>query len=108
MNENKERFSSYKTNDFSALSDTQKLRRQYLTNSRHQKLTGWRFAAFFGMFVGAIGAALYPIIVAPMNDSEKWNKISNENRKNMGVKQENIQPGNMKVWSDPFDRPSKS
>ena len=25
-----------------------------------------------------------------------------------GIKQENIQPGNMKVWSDPFDRPSKS
>ena len=77
-------------------------------NNRTQKLTGWRFAAFFGMFVGAIGAVLYPVIVAPMNNAEKWNKISNENRKTMGVKQEDIQPGNMKVWSDPFDRPSKS
>jgi len=77
--------------------------RQY---NRHQKLTGWRFAAFFGLCIGAIGATIYPIIIAPMYDAEKWNKISNENRK--GIKQENIQPGNMKVWSDPFDRPSKS
>jgi len=43
-----------------------------------------------------------------MNNSEKWRKISEDNRKNAGIKQENIQPGNMKVWSDPFDRPSKS
>jgi len=75
---------------------------------RHQKLTGWRFAAFFGLFVGAIGATIYPVIIAPMGESEKWRKISEDNRKNAGIKQENIQPGNMKVWSDPFDRPSKS
>ena len=25
----------------------------------------------------------------------------------MGVKQEDIQPGNMKIWTDPFDRPEK-
>jgi len=94
--------------EYGAMSEKQRLKRQYLMNSRHQKLTGWRFAAFFGVFVGAIGAAIYPVIIAPMNNSDKWRKISEDNRKNAGIKQENIQPGNMKVWSDPFDRPSKS
>jgi len=75
---------------------------------KSKKLVGWRFAAFFGCFVGAIGAAIYPIIIAPMYESEKWRQISDENRKSAGIRQENIQPGNMKVWTDPFDRPAKS
>ena len=32
---------------------------------------------------------------------------SAEARSKAGIKQEDIQPGGMKVWSDPFDRPGK-
>ena len=38
---------------------------------------------------------------------EKWQKMSKDIRDHAGIKQEDIQPGNMKVWSDPFDRPGK-
>ena len=38
---------------------------------------------------------------------EKWKKISKEVRDGAGIKPEDIQPGNMKVWTDPFDRPGK-
>ena len=74
-------------------------------NSKGTRLTGWRFAAFFAAIVGAIGITIYPIIIAPMQNPEKWQQISKENRR--GLKQEDIQPGNMKVWTDPFDRPGK-
>ena len=30
-----------------------------------------------------------------------------EIREKEGIKQENIQPGGMKVWTDPFDRAGK-
>lgn len=74
---------------------------------QQKKLTGWRFAAAIGLFVGAIGAYSYPIIIAPMNNPDKWRKLSYEGRQNAGIQQAEIQPGNMKVWSDPFDRPGK-
>jgi len=70
-------------------------------------LKGWRFAGFIGSIVGAIGLAIYPIIISPYMYPEKWKKISREVREEAGIKQENIQPGNMKVWTDPFDRPGK-
>jgi len=70
-------------------------------------LTGWRYTAFIGAIVGAIGVAIYPIIVSPYLHPEKWQTMSKEMRERAGIKQENIQPGNMKVWSDPFDRPNK-
>jgi len=70
-------------------------------------LKGWRFAAFAGGFVGAIVAALYPIIIYPMYHPEAYQKMNNEARKQMGKSQEELQPGNMKVWTDPFDRPGK-
>ena len=74
--------------------------------------------------MGAIGLATYPIIISPYLYPEKWQKMSREIRKEAGIKQEEIQPGNMKVriesswvvgelgviiavWSDPFDRPGK-
>uniref|UniRef100_A0A1B0DJK9 ADP-ribosylation factor-like protein 6 n=1 Tax=Phlebotomus papatasi TaxID=29031 RepID=A0A1B0DJK9_PHLPP len=53
-------------------------------------------------FIGLLGLALYPIVVDPMINTEKYKKIQSKNR--AGVNQEEIQPGNMKVWSDPFDR----
>lgn len=70
-------------------------------------LKGWRYALFVGSIFGAVGAAIYPIIISPYLNPEKWKKMSKEMREQQGIKQENIQPGNMKVWSDPFDRPGK-
>ena len=87
-------------------------------------LKGWRFAGFVGAIVGAIGITIYPIIIrfkdykywyyalqvfisSPYLYPEKWKKLSKEIREEAGIKPENIQPGNMKVWSDPFDRPGK-
>ncbi|XP_038218857.1 small integral membrane protein 20 [Zerene cesonia] len=62
----------------------------------------WRFATLIGGLVGLIGLTLYPIAVSPMMDSSKYKEIQKVTRKN--IKQEEIQPGNMKVWTDPFDR----
>lgn len=76
-------------------------------NNRGVKLKGWRFAAFVGALFGSISAYLYPIVVAPMRNPDEWKQMSEDNRRAKGIKQENIQPGNMKVWSDPFDRPGK-
>ncbi|XP_068623193.1 small integral membrane protein 20 [Battus philenor] len=65
-------------------------------------LKGWRYTAFVGGLVGIIGLALYPIAVSPMLDPSEYKRIQKETRKN--IRQEDIQPGNMKVWSDPFGR----
>ena len=70
-------------------------------------LKGWKFAAFIGSIVGTIGLATYPIIISPMIDPEPWKQLSNQNRSKSGIKQEEIQPGNMKVWTDPYGRPGK-
>ncbi|XP_071951892.1 small integral membrane protein 20-like [Antedon mediterranea] len=51
-------------------------------------------------FIGFIGVALYPIIVQPYFDPKPWQHTQNEARKD--IKQEDIQPGGMRVWSDPF------
>lgn len=65
-------------------------------------LRGWKFVAFVGVFVGAVGLTIYPVIISPMMNPEEYKKIQRITR--AGIKQEDIQPGNMKVWSDPFDR----
>ncbi|XP_076043463.1 small integral membrane protein 20 [Oratosquilla oratoria] len=65
-------------------------------------LKGWRYGAFVGFIAGFIGATLYPIVISPMINSDYYKQIQKETR--AGVNQEEIQPGNMKVWSDPFDR----
>jgi len=70
-------------------------------------LKGWKFGAFVGSIVGVVCVAVYPIIVSPYINPDKWKKISKDMRESQGIKQEEIQPGNMKVWSDPFDRPGK-
>jgi len=62
---------------------------------------------FVGGVFGAIGLAIYPIIIRPFYHQEEWKEFSKKNRELAGIKQENIQPGNMKVWTDPFDRPGK-
>lgn len=68
-------------------------------------LAGWRYAVFIGGIVTTITAALYPIAIEPMMDPEKYKKIQKITRE--GINQEEIQPGNMKVWSDPFAPPKK-
>ena len=70
----------------------------------HRGLYGWRFAAAIGALVGAIGLALYPIAVKPYLQTSEWKQIQTDNREKMGVAREDRQPGNMKVWGDPFDR----
>ncbi|XP_018573879.1 small integral membrane protein 20 [Anoplophora glabripennis] len=65
-------------------------------------LKGWRYVAVIGGLVGAIGIAIYPIIIDPMLNPDKYKKIQAVTRAN--IRQEDIQPGNMKVWTDPFDR----
>jgi len=70
-------------------------------------LKGWRFAGFVGALVGSISLTIYPIIISPYLYPEKWRKVSSDVREEAGIKQENIQPGNMKVWTDPFDRQGK-
>lgn len=70
-------------------------------------LKGWRFAAFVSAVVGTIGLAIYPIIIQPFYNQEEWKKLNKQNRDMAGIKSENVQPGNMKVWTDPFDRPGK-
>ncbi|XP_065157049.1 small integral membrane protein 20 [Atheta coriaria] len=63
---------------------------------------GWRYTALITSIVGVIGITIYPIAIYPMQHIEEYKAIQKENRRN--VIQSEIQPGNMKVWSDPFDR----
>ncbi|XP_026318142.1 small integral membrane protein 20 [Hyposmocoma kahamanoa] len=63
---------------------------------------GWRYATFIGGFVGFIGLTMYPIAISPMLDASQYKQIQKVTRRNLNPEQ--IQPGNMKVWSDPFDR----
>ena len=68
-------------------------------------LAGWRYAAFVGSFVGAVGLVMYAVAVYPYLHIEDYQNAQKQNRR--GIDQEKIQPGNMKVWSDPFDRTKK-
>lgn len=70
-------------------------------------MTGWRFGGLVGCLVGAIALTSYPIIISPFLYPEDWKKKSKEIREQHGIKPEDIQPGNMKVWTDPFDRQGK-
>lgn len=57
---------------------------------------------FIAGFTAFTLAALYPVVVFPKLHPEVYKEIQTETRKD--IKQEDIQPGNMKVWSDPFSR----
>lgn len=39
-------------------------------------LKGWRYAALIGGLVGAIGITIYPIIIDPMLNPDKYSKYS--------------------------------
>lgn len=59
----------------------------------------------YGLFIGFVGvtvAALVPIAISPMIDPSYYKKVQKINRKDINI--EEVQPGNMKVWSDPFER----
>lgn len=51
-----------------------------------------------------VGIAIYPIIIQPYYNPDEWRSISAQTRDQAGIKQSDIQPGNMRVWQDPFDR----
>lgn len=68
----------------------------------NKRLTGWRYGALIGGLFSLTGLAVYGAIIYPMMHIEEYKQIQAVGRK--GIVQENIQPGNMKVWSDPFDR----
>lgn len=72
------------------------------TNDSMAVLKSWRYAAFIGGIVGTIALAMYPIAIYPMMHADEYKDIQKRTRQ--GIRQEDIQPGNMKVWSDPFDR----
>jgi len=38
--------------------------------------SGWRYFAFIGGLVGAIGATIYPVIIHPYLYPEKWKQQS--------------------------------
>ncbi|XP_055313782.1 small integral membrane protein 20-like [Sitodiplosis mosellana] len=52
--------------------------------------------------VAAVLISLIPIALEPMINSKKYKDIQKETRKN--INQEEVQPGNMRVWSDPFGK----
>jgi len=62
----------------------------------------WKFPALVAGLVLAIGAALFPVAIYPMYNSEPYKKSQAVGR--AGIVQEEVQPGGMKVWSDPFGR----
>lgn len=59
--------------------------------------------AVIAVIVG-IGVACVPTIIYPMYDSSNYKVKQTELRAEMD--KQNIQPGEMKVWSDPF-KPTK-
>ncbi|OWF43343.1 small integral membrane protein 20-like [Mizuhopecten yessoensis] len=72
---------------------------------RQHQMIGWKYAAFVGGIVGAIGLALYPIAIQPMIDPTKWQEIQKEARAGYDV--EKIQPGEMRVWTNPMKSKSE-
>uniref|UniRef100_UPI00358E2495 small integral membrane protein 20 n=1 Tax=Myxine glutinosa TaxID=7769 RepID=UPI00358E2495 len=64
-----------------------------------------RSGLVFGGFIGAVVAFLYPIFIYPRMHMHEFQITQQKNRE--GVNQESIQPGGMKVWSDPFSPPKR-
>lgn len=50
----------------------------------------------------AVVLALYPIVIHPYLFVHEYKQIQKHTRKD--IDQESVQPGGMKVWSDPFGR----
>uniref|UniRef100_A0A023G992 Putative secreted protein n=1 Tax=Amblyomma triste TaxID=251400 RepID=A0A023G992_AMBTT len=63
---------------------------------------GLHMGFILGGFVTAVVAALYPIAIHPYLHVDEYKQVQQQTRK--GIDQESVQPGGMKVWSDPFGR----
>lgn len=64
------------------------------------KAKDWRSIVAVAAVVGGIAAATYPTIISPYLNPEPWREIQRIGRQ--GIEREKIQPGGMKVWTDPF------
>lgn len=58
---------------------------------------GW-----FALIGGAVLLAMTPIAIYPYFNPGAYQEKQNEIREKAGIKQEDIQPGGMNIWSDPF------
>ncbi|KAH9513936.1 Small integral membrane protein 20 [Bulinus truncatus] len=61
-----------------------------------------RSVMMIGTVVGGIFVATYPIIISPYLNPKPWKQEQSIGRR--GIDREKIQPGGMKVWTDPFDK----
>ncbi|XP_032597782.1 uncharacterized protein LOC116806057 [Drosophila grimshawi] len=41
-------------------------------------LRGWRFMAFVSCIIGAVGLTLYPVVVDPMINSQKYKSLRDQ------------------------------
>lgn len=64
----------------------------------------WRGVYVALGMIGAVATALYPIFIYPYFHIEEYQKVQKINREQIGMPREAIQPGNMRVWSDPFEQ----
>ncbi|XP_030375560.1 uncharacterized protein LOC115624855 [Scaptodrosophila lebanonensis] len=55
-------------------------------------LRGWRFVAFVSCLVGAVGFTLYPVIVDPMMNTEKYKSLQEYSK----IKRDELQHRNIK------------
>lgn len=63
---------------------------------------GLNITVILGGFVAAVCAALYPVVIHPYLHVDEYKKVQQQTRKD--IDQESVQPGGMKIWSDPFGR----
>ncbi|XP_033743204.1 uncharacterized protein LOC117329385 [Pecten maximus] len=82
-----------------------KLQKTNYKKLKKHKMVGFKFAALVGGLFGTIGLLLYPVVIQPMIDPTKWQEIQKEAR--AGFDREKIQPGEMRVWTNPMDTSSK-
>lgn len=62
-----------------------------------KKPLNYRLVVAFAVF---LGAALGPIYIYPLYNTKSYKEVQKQGR--AGINQEDIQPGGMRVWSDPF------
>ncbi|XP_067944540.1 small integral membrane protein 20-like [Watersipora subatra] len=72
------------------------------SNKLFRSLKKWQSTIVLGASLGLVFAACYAVIIYPMNNSDDYRVMQEKNRK--GINQEDIQPGGMRVWTDPFQR----
>ncbi|XP_054163605.1 small integral membrane protein 20-like [Oppia nitens] len=65
-------------------------------------MTRVRYGLLVGSFVAAVGATMYAVFLYPRQHIDYYKTQQSKNR--AAIKIDDIQPGGMRVWSDPFDR----